>query len=55
MSTKMPTLDDMLDPDKKVAPVQPEVQKKEESPKKPKEEKAKDAGNSDKKIKKKKN
>ena len=54
MSTKMPTLDDMLDPDKKVAPVQPEVPKKEESPKKPKEEKAKDTGNSDKKIKKKK-
>ena len=50
----MPTLDDMLDPDKKVAPVQPEVPKKEESPKKPKEEKAKDTGNSDKKIKKKK-
>jgi hypothetical protein len=44
----------MLDPDKKVAPVQPEVPKKEESPKKPKEEKAKDTGNSDKKIKKKK-
>ena len=33
MSTKMPTLDDMLDPDKKVAPVQPEVPKKEESAK----------------------
>ena len=54
MSTKMPTLEDMLNPDKNVQPVQQEVPNKEESPKKPQEDKAKDKDSSGKKIKKKK-
>ena len=54
MSTKMPTLEDMLNPDKNVQPVQQEVPNKEESPKKPQEDKTKDKDSSGKKIKKKK-
>ena len=54
MSTKMPTLEDMLNPDKNVQPVQQEVPYKEESPKKPQEDKTKDKESTGKKIKKKK-